>query len=398
MSTTQKPGTEEISWDNLELQEVQPRSSSREEIIWDNLELQEVQPRSSSRLEIDWEQPEDRAAPRDPFGGIKVQSEQRPGTQNWETMEVAAPQKSPSAVPGGGYPERGRPRRQNRRESLADPDHPISVFLKIAAWVVAMVLVASLAYALVENRAAEKQPPLRGPQPSEAGPTQDVSAPAPLELGPVAPALPGAPTLSVADVTVAEGNSGEVSLEFKVTVPSALPAEARVDYATANATALAESDYRPAQGTLVFKPGETSKSVKVSLIPDTIAEPDETFSLTFSRAEGISAPPASATAKIINDDAGGGPVISISDVRVKEGGPAKFILTITPPMTGPGSIVYATADGSAVAPGDYGPGTGTIKLKGRESKAELSVYTTVDPAPEPDETFFVNLSSPVGMQ
>ena len=378
MTTTQKPGAGELSWDNLELPEVRPRSSSP--------------------LEVDWEKPENRSPPRDPFRDVKVESEQRPGAQGWETAEVAAPQKNPQALPGGVFPERGRLRKRSHRRPQPEPGHPIPVAFKVAAWVVAMMLVASLAYALVENRAAENSPPLPRPQPPEADSTQEAPAPPPLELGAVTPALPGAPALSVADVTVAEGNAGEVSLEFKIKLPSALPGEARVDYATVNATALSESDYRPAKGTLVFKPGETEKNVKVALIPDTIPEPDETFSLSFSRAQGISPPPANATAKITNDDAAGAPVISISDVRVKEGGPAKFTLTITPPMPGPGSIVYATANGSAVAPGDYGPGTGTISFKGRESKAELSVFTTVDPAPEPDETFVVNLSGPVGMQ
>ena len=35
-----------------------------------------------------------------------------------------------------------------------------------------------------------------------------------------------------------------------------------VDFATSDGTAVAEADYRPAEGTLTFEPGEVAKTVE----------------------------------------------------------------------------------------------------------------------------------------
>ena len=59
-----------------------------------------------------------------------------------------------------------------------------------------------------------------------------------------------------------------------------------VRYATADGNATAGSDYdaQAAAQTLVFAPGEVSKSVYVDLRDDAVAEPAEFFDLTLSGA------------------------------------------------------------------------------------------------------------------
>ena len=58
-----------------------------------------------------------------------------------------------------------------------------------------------------------------------------------------------------------------------------------VDYATSDGTATAGADYT-ALGltTLTFAPGEISKTVTVTLLDDTLDEPDETFNLDLTNA------------------------------------------------------------------------------------------------------------------
>jgi subtilisin-like proprotein convertase family protein len=55
-----------------------------------------------------------------------------------------------------------------------------------------------------------------------------------------------------------------------------------VNYATSNGTATAGLDYTAASGTLNFADGETSKTFNVSIIDDTLAEPNETVNLALS--------------------------------------------------------------------------------------------------------------------
>ena len=57
-----------------------------------------------------------------------------------------------------------------------------------------------------------------------------------------------------------------------------------VNYATANGTATAGSDYRAKSGTLTFAPGVTSMTITIIVIPDKVQEADETFFVNLSGA------------------------------------------------------------------------------------------------------------------
>jgi fibronectin-binding autotransporter adhesin len=98
-------------------------------------------------------------------------------------------------------------------------------------------------------------------------------------------------TLSIADATAPEGNDvGSAGvLNFVVTLaggPSTLPIT--VQYASANGTAIAPDDYPAVNGTLTFAPGETSKTITVTVVSDLLQEFNETFSLTLSNLSPVS--------------------------------------------------------------------------------------------------------------
>ncbi len=90
---------------------------------------------------------------------------------------------------------------------------------------------------------------------------------------------------------------------FAVTLASPTPVRVSVGYATANGTATAGSDYTQTAGTLVFAPGQTSKSVVVPTLGDETFEADETFTLTLSNPVNATIGTATATGTITNDDA-----------------------------------------------------------------------------------------------
>ena len=92
-----------------------------------------------------------------------------------------------------------------------------------------------------------------------------------------------APTLSVNNVTVTEGNSGTLNAVFTVRLSAASGRNVSVKYQTADGTATAGTDYTArALTTLIFYPGQTAKTVAVPVKGDLLDEPDETFKLILS--------------------------------------------------------------------------------------------------------------------
>jgi hypothetical protein len=110
------------------------------------------------------------------------------------------------------------------------------------------------------------------------------------------------PSLAIDDVTLPEGNSGATTARFSVTLSSASGVQAAVFYSTANATASFTSDYVAASGLVVFAPGETAKSIAVTVNGDTLAEPDETFHVELSGASQAMIGDGEGVGTITNDD------------------------------------------------------------------------------------------------
>ena len=75
-------------------------------------------------------------------------------------------------------------------------------------------------------------------------------------------------------------------LAFAVTLSRAPSGTVTVDYATADGTATAGSDYTARSGTLTFAAGETGKTVSVPVLDDAHDEGSETLTLTLSSPSG----------------------------------------------------------------------------------------------------------------
>ncbi|OZA90483.1 MAG: hypothetical protein B7X76_03875, partial [Azorhizobium sp. 39-67-5] len=131
------------------------------------------------------------------------------------------------------------------------------------------------------------------------------------------------PTLSIADASVAEGDTGTSILTFTVSLSQAATGPVSVQFATGDGTASAGSDYGAASGTLTFAAGETVKTVQVVVNADSTVEASETLTVTLSAPSGATIADGSATGTILNDDLSGNePVVNVSDTSVTEGDPA----------------------------------------------------------------------------
>ena len=195
-----------------------------------------------------------------------------------------------------------------------------------------------------------------------------------------------APELSITGGTAPEGGT----IGFTVTLTGSTSRTATVDYATADGTAIADDDYEPVRGSLTFLPGESAKTVKVTLVDDDVHEDDETFTLNLSMAENAAVSTASATGTIVDDDAA--PELSITGGTAPEGGTIGFTVTLTGSTSRTATVDYATADGTAIADDDYEPVRGSLTFLPGESAKTVKVTLVDDDVHEDDETFTLNLS------
>jgi hypothetical protein len=91
----------------------------------------------------------------------------------------------------------------------------------------------------------------------------------------------GTPTLS-AGSSVLRYAPASFYAAFTVSLAQPLQSAVSVDYATADGTAVAGSDYLATSGTLVFAPGQTTQTVLVRTLDDANTAPTETFTLNLS--------------------------------------------------------------------------------------------------------------------
>jgi disulfide oxidoreductase YuzD len=113
------------------------------------------------------------------------------------------------------------------------------------------------------------------------------------------------PAVSIGDAAVTEGNAGTVTATFTVTLATASAFTVTVDFATADGSALAGTDYLTATGTLTFAPGQTVATVTVTVNGDIGFEADETFVVNLSGVAGATLGDGQGQGTIRNDDASG---------------------------------------------------------------------------------------------
>ena len=115
--------------------------------------------------------------------------------------------------------------------------------------------------------------------------------------------FPPTPAASVSDATIVEGQSGVTYLSFTVSLNIAPTSAVSIDYATANGTATAGSDYLAVSGTVSFAAGEQSKTILVPVVGDANAEANETLTVNLSNPSGATVSDGQGVGTITNDDA-----------------------------------------------------------------------------------------------
>ena len=128
----------------------------------------------------------------------------------------------------------------------------------------------------------------------------------------VTPVAVPIPTFSVSSVTVDEG-SGNATVT--IALDNATTSGVMVQYATADGTATSPDDYEATSTTATIPANQTSTSVQVRIVADSLDEPDETFTVALSSSSAgtqISGINGTSTVTITDDDPEPAPVPSLS--------------------------------------------------------------------------------------
>jgi chitodextrinase len=133
------------------------------------------------------------------------------------------------------------------------------------------------------------------------------------------------PLLRIGGASVVEGDSGTVSALFTVELLAGTGATVTVDYATANGTAQAGSDYQARSGSLTFSGSTTTQTISVPVIGELVYEAVETFTVNLSGASGATIDVGSGTGVIVDNDPPPLPTIaSFTPTR----GPSGTVVTV----------------------------------------------------------------------
>ena len=208
--------------------------------------------------------------------------------------------------------------------------------------------------------------------------------------------------ISVLDTTVIQSKTLKTVANFTVTLNASCNTPVTVNYATVNggntagvATGEAGEDYVAVKGTLTFNPGEVTKTVPVTVVPEN-ENYDEIFSLKLSNATGATIIRSQGTCWIIPATID---VATTSPAPVKPNPKADAAMTFAVSLSGsynkPVTVQYATSDGTAVAGKDYIAASGTLTFP-MNVTAQTVTVKLLPGSGTPNKTFYLNLSHAAG--
>jgi hypothetical protein len=203
-----------------------------------------------------------------------------------------------------------------------------------------------------------------------------------------------APSMSVGDVSITEPTYGTSSMGFPFSLSAPSGRTVSMSYVVTAGTATSGSDYvaSPSTGQLVLPAGATSGSIPVSILSDAVSESAETLQVTVYSPVHASILDGTAVGTILDSTA---PRLSVADVSVNEGDPAKFVVSLSKPAPQTVTFRYTTSNGTAGSSDYSGANNVSATIPAGASSTTLTVNTTEDTTVESNETFNLTLSNVV---
>lgn len=207
----------------------------------------------------------------------------------------------------------------------------------------------------------------------------------------------GEPSVSIDDVEVVEGDSGQSAAVFTVSV-SPLTRDVQVDFATRDQTATtADGDYAATSGSLEFAfEGSPTQTISVPVRGDTRVEPDETFLVALTSVDGASVAKGEGVGTILSDDVTSMVRIAAADPVAESAGTARVVVERVSPSGDPARVTVNAREGTATAGVDFQPVTAVVSWGADEGGPRtVQIPLLDDNLAEGDETIRVTLSAPV---
>ncbi|KOC61984.1 Sodium/calcium exchanger 1 [Habropoda laboriosa] len=171
-----------------------------------------------------------------------------------------------------------------------------------------------------------------------------------------------------------------------------------VDYCTEDGSAEAGSDYISAKGTLTFDPGETKKTIKLSVIDDELFEEDEHFYVRLSNASqpAMLVSPSLATVMILDDDHSGVFGFPERDIELVES-VGQHPLRVVRYSGARGRVVipYRTIEGTAKPGKQYQHIEGSLTFEDNQTEKVITLSIVEEDSYEKDALFYVELGEPL---
>jgi glucose/arabinose dehydrogenase len=168
-----------------------------------------------------------------------------------------------------------------------------------------------------------------------------------------------------------------------------------IKYTTTGETATAGIDYIETAGTLAFAPGETSKTINIPILDDTLPEGIETFTFVIDQPEGANLG-TQRTGRISIEDNDRSDLI-FSQPTVNEGDGIARVTVTRGNGLGTASVDYTTADGTAKFGSDYLALSGTLNFADGELSKTISISIINDTVAESSEQLTLHFSNAVGV-
>ncbi|MCP4348818.1 MAG: hypothetical protein GY795_25345 [Desulfobacterales bacterium] len=198
--------------------------------------------------------------------------------------------------------------------------------------------------------------------------------------------------LAINDVTVTEGHTGTVTAQFSVSLSHAGAASVTVNYATADSTASAGTDYTAAgPTTITFAAGDnTDKTISVTVSGDYYDEDDEIFYVNLTPGGNVSAADTRGICTITDDDTAGFTVTPASGLTTGEDGrSSSFTLSL---QSRPDADVTISASSSDSTEGTVSPSSLTFTGNNWNTAQTVTVTGTDDEETDGSSAYTVVLS------
>ena len=211
------------------------------------------------------------------------------------------------------------------------------------------------------------------------------------------------PAISIADVTVAEGDSATVNASFDVTLSPVSGRQVTVVYTVSDGSAVSSGsviDFVSGTDTLTFAAGDETKTVVVAVNGDTVDEADEQFFVFLTSETNVTLTDDRGTGTITDDD---GPAVDLTvdaGTLAEAGGTATVTATLATLSLQDVTVVFTLA-GEAVLDTDYAAAgvvpanytTGSLTIPSASLSGGVVLTGTDDTVYEGDEGIDVTIAS-----